>query len=190
MIINGFARQQWRAWIETSKYRRWALAFARFARQQWRAWIETDVVGAIFDKLAVRYGAAWLRQWDGVDMVLVRADWEDELSGFALNWEPLRYALRNLPERCPTVGEFRAIANRCPPPQFERLPAPAADPSVVTQATAQLEQVAKAMTAQPKDQKAWARRILARVAAGDTSVSRYARESAEVALGQRAGMSA
>lgn len=150
----------------------------------------SDVVGAIFDKLAVRYGAAWLRQWDGVDMVLVRADWEDELSGFASNWEPLRYALRNLPERCPTVGELRAIANRCPPPQFERLPAPAADPSVVTQATAQLEQVAKAMTAQPKDQKAWARRILARVAAGDTSVSRYARESAEVALGQRAGMSA
>ena len=149
----------------------------------------SDVVGAIFDKLAVRYGAAWLRQWDGVDMVLVKSDWEEELSGFSRNWEPLRYALRNLPERCPTVGEFRAIANRGPLPEFERAPAPAADPSVVARVTAQLGQASKAMTAQSKDQKAWARRILERVAAGDT-VSRYARESAEVALGQRAGMSA
>lgn len=144
----------------------------------------SDVVGMIFDKLAVRYGAAWLRQWDGVRVELVKADWEEELSGFARNWEPLRYALRNLPERCPTVGEFRAIANRCPSPQFERLPAPAADPSVVAQATAQLERAIKATTAQPKDQKAWARRILDRVAAGET-VGRYARESAEMALGYR-----
>ena len=149
----------------------------------------SDVVGAIFDKLAVRYGAAWLRQWDGVDMVLVRADWEDELSGFARNLEPLRYALRNLPERCPNVVQFRAIANCCPLPEFKQLEAPAADPAKVAQTTAQLGQAAKAMTAQRQDPRAWARRILERVAAGE-KVSRYARESAEVAMGMRVGMSA
>ncbi len=38
---RGFARQQWRAWIETKKEcQAWQPATG-FARQQWRAWIET-----------------------------------------------------------------------------------------------------------------------------------------------------
>lgn len=144
----------------------------------------SEVVDAIFAKLAVRYGAAWLRQWDGVDMRLVKSDWGSELSGFARNLEPLRYALRNLPERCPTVGEFRAIANRCPPPELARLEAPAADPAKVAKATAQLGQAAKAITTQQDDPKAWAKRILQRVADGH-QVSRHARESAEEVMGLR-----
>ena len=39
--VRGFARQQWRAWIETSWSKRSTTALAGFARQQWRAWIET-----------------------------------------------------------------------------------------------------------------------------------------------------
>lgn len=46
-------------------------------------------------------------------------------------------------------------------------------------------EAAKAMTAQRQDPRAWARRILERVAAGE-KVGRYARESAEVAMGLRA----
>ena len=144
----------------------------------------SEVIDAIFAKLAVRYGAAWLRQWDGVDMALVKSDWGSELSGFACNLEPLRYALRNLPERCPSVGEFRAIANRCPLPQLEQLPAPAADPAKVAQVAQQMGLVSQAMAAQRQDPKAWAKRILQRVADG-CQVSRYARESAEDALGLR-----
>ena len=147
----------------------------------------SEVVDVIFAKLAVRYGATWLRQWDGVDMALVKGDWLEELSGFARNPEPLRYALMHLPERCPNVAQFRAIANSCPPPEFKGLPAPKADKALVEQVLHQVQQV---VVPQKVDHKAWAKRILARVAAGDTSVSRYARESAEVALGQRAGMSA
>ena len=37
----GFARQRWRAWIETSTMLRDSAAIAWFARQRWRAWIET-----------------------------------------------------------------------------------------------------------------------------------------------------
>ena len=48
---------------------------------------------------------------------------------------------------------------------------------------------AKAMTAQRQDPRAWARRILERVAAGE-KVGRYARESAEVAMGLRATVAA
>ena len=148
-----------------------------------------EVIDAIFAKLAVRYGAVWMRQWDGLDMNLVKSDWGSELSGFASNLEPLRYALRNLPERCPNVGQFRAIANCCPAPAVALLEAPAANPVKVAQAMAQLGGVAKAMTAQQQDPRAWAKRILERVAAGER-VGRYARESAQMAMGLRAKVSA
>lgn len=125
-----------------------------------------DVIEAIFTKLQVRYGAAWLRQWDGVDMGLVKADWADELAGFQSNLEPLRYALRNLPERCPTVGEFRALANRCPPPELPRLAAPAASEAVVAEQVAKQLALKKAL--EPRaDMKSWARTILARDEAGE-----------------------
>ena len=37
----GFARQQWRAWIETPTFFTLWGKSKGFARQQWRAWIET-----------------------------------------------------------------------------------------------------------------------------------------------------
>ena len=125
-----------------------------------------DVIEAIFAKLLVRYGASWLRQWDGVDMSLVKADWADELVGFASNLEPLRYALRNLPDRCPNVGEFRALANRCPPPELPRLAAPAASDAVVSEQVAKQLELKQAL-APHQDMKAWARVIMARDAAGE-----------------------
>ena len=36
------ARQQWRAWIETTGHYTAAMLTGRLARQQWRAWIETS----------------------------------------------------------------------------------------------------------------------------------------------------
>ena len=41
VLVAGFARQKWRAWIETAH--KWCirLSYCRFARQKWRAWIET-----------------------------------------------------------------------------------------------------------------------------------------------------
>lgn len=120
------------------------------------------VIDAIFGKLAIRYGAAWLRQWDGVDISLVKADWMDELSGFASNLEPLRYALRNLPERCPNVAQFRALANACPPPEFKQLPAPVANPEQVANAIAQQAGVKQAINQRRDDGKDWARKLKAR----------------------------
>lgn len=145
----------------------------------------SDVIELIFGKLQVRYGAAWLRQWDGVDMALIKADWADELLGFADNLEPLRYALRHLPERCPNVAQFRAIANGCPLPEFRQLPAPVADPAVVAEQVARQSGIRKAM-AHRNDGKDWARRIVARLDNGDTSISRYAAMSARMALGMEA----
>lgn len=141
----------------------------------------TDVIEAIFTKLAVRYGAAWLRQWDGVDMDLVKADWADELAGFQENLEPLRYALRNLPERCPNVAQFRALANACPLPEFKQLPAPKADERVVAEEMAKQLGIKKAM--QPLvDGKEWARRLIARANNGER-LRPYTLRCARQALG-------
>ena len=42
-LCAGFARQRWRAWIETFAPYTASRASRRFARQRWRAWIETSV---------------------------------------------------------------------------------------------------------------------------------------------------
>lgn len=144
-----------------------------------------DVIELILGKLQVRYGAAWLRQWDGVDMQLVKADWAEELAGFASNLEPLRYALRHLPERCPNVAQFRTIANGCPLPQFKQLPAPTPDPALVAEELARQTEIRKAITPRA-DGKEWARRIVARLDNGDTSICRYSAMSARMALGLEA----
>ena len=146
----------------------------------------SDVIDAIFAKLAVRYGAVWLRQWDGLDMNLVKSDWGSELSGFDGNLEPLRYALRTLPERCPNVAQFRALANSCPLPEFKQLPAPKADERVVAEQIAKQTGLKQALApaADPKD---WARRILARSEAGD-KIRPYTLLSARQALGMEGHM--
>lgn len=126
----------------------------------------TDVIEAIFTKLQVRYGATWLRQWDGVDMNLVKSDWGSELSGFTQNLEPLRYALRHLPERCPNVSQFRAIANCCPLPEFRQLEAPRASEEVVAEQIAKQTQLKQAF-APMRDDKSWAKSLVNRAAAGE-----------------------
>ncbi|WP_406626123.1 hypothetical protein [Acidovorax sp. SDU_ACID1] len=138
-----------------------------------------EVIDAIFAKMAVRYGAAWLRQWDGLDMNTVKSDWGSELSGFSRNLEPLRYALRNLPERCPNVGQFRAIANACPLPEFKQLPVPKADERVVAEEIAKQTKLREAV-APAADGKAWARSLVARAEAGERIrpiTLRFAREA-------------
>lgn len=126
----------------------------------------TDVIEAIFTKMQVRYGATWLRQWEGLDMNLVKSDWGSELSGFAQNLEPLRHALRNLPDRCPNVSQFRAIANSCPLPAFKQLEAPRASEKVVAEQIAKQTEL-KAAMAPRNDPKAWAKSLVNRAEAGE-----------------------
>ncbi len=40
--LRGFARQRWRAWIETRCISSSRFALRWFARQRWRAWIQTE----------------------------------------------------------------------------------------------------------------------------------------------------
>jgi hypothetical protein len=64
----------------------------------------------LFGRLAVRYGDAWLRKWDGVQMSAVRADWAQVLDG--VNGDAIAYGLQYLPaEYPPTAAAFKALCS-------------------------------------------------------------------------------
>lgn len=72
------------------------------------AWVDR-----IHARILVRYGAAWIRMWDGVDVALVKADWAHELAG--MSRDGIAYGLDNLPaDRPPTVAQFRVLCNSRP----------------------------------------------------------------------------
>ena len=80
---------------------------------------------SLFARFAVRYGAAWMRQWDGVDLDAVKADWAAELAGFEQRPEAVRHAIQHLPiDRPPTVGQFVALCRSAPVMAPPALPAP------------------------------------------------------------------
>lgn len=68
----------------------------------------------IFARMLVRYGSAWLRLWEGLDLNVVKADWAEVLSGASA--ESLQYGLENLPADKPpaTAAAFAAICKRRP----------------------------------------------------------------------------
>ncbi len=75
----GFARQRWRAWIETHSSRIGRTATSGFARQRWRAWIETSATGVICGAIA---GSPVSDGGRGLKQVVLRKI-ELELRGFA-----------------------------------------------------------------------------------------------------------
>lgn len=149
-------------------------------------WVE-----ALFTKLTLAYGRDFLGRWEGIDLADVKTDWGHELAGFEKHPEAIAYALANLPIKPPTVLEFRALCRRAPLPELQQLPAPPANPERIRAELAKLGPVARQSLAVGGGaaNRTWAKRILERVAAGE-HVGRYARESAQVAMGLRAKVSA
>lgn len=95
-------------------------------------------IDRIFGRLAIRYGAAFVRQWPDLDIDAVKADWADVLDG--MPGEAIGYALSYLPDTPPNVSQFKALCNRAPRAEVKQLAAPPADPEGVKRA-------AKAMSA-------------------------------------------
>lgn len=86
-------------------------------------WVEK-----IFTKLSLVYGRAFLSQYEGMDLLAVKADWAHELAGFEQLPEAIAYGLKTLPADRPiNVLQFRALCRKVPPPVFKALPAPKAD---------------------------------------------------------------
>jgi hypothetical protein len=131
-------------------------------------------IDRIFAKLTITYGREFVARWDncGVPIMDVKTEWGHELSGFRDHPDAIAYALCNLPDRPPTVLQFREICRKAPPPVVPRLaaPEPKADPARVAAEMAKLRGTlgtAHEGTAPRMNHRAWAPRILARLEAGE-----------------------
>jgi hypothetical protein len=67
-------------------------------------------VRALFARLSVKYGAAWIAKWKHIpDESLIHAEWAKELSG--VKGEAIAYALKYLPDDPPNAQQFRRLCN-------------------------------------------------------------------------------
>lgn len=99
--------------------------------------LPADWVERLFSRLVVRYGASFMRQYDGVDLRLVKGDWAVALSGFSA--PAIAYGLEHLPaDFPPNAIKFRDICRKAPEVLPPALPAPDADPERVAAALAKL----------------------------------------------------
>lgn len=148
-------------------------------------------IDRLFARLNATYGAAWDRALGSVPVADAKAAWAHELGGFAGRLQDVAWALEHLPERCPNVIEFRNLCRLAPAAEVAQLPAPPANPERIRAELAKLGPMARQSLAVGGGaaNRNWAKRILERVAAGER-VGRYARESAQVAMGLRAKVSA
>lgn len=141
-------------------------------------------VARIFDKLALTYGAEWLRRWEGLDLSKVAADWGHELAGFVHNPPAIAHALRHLPVgKPPTVLQFRELCLSAPKPAPTALPAPPADPVRVAKALEGLNSARQGAN----DPLAWARMLRDRESAQKAAKERGhpAPQSVLMTLAQR-----
>jgi hypothetical protein len=94
----------------------------------------SELIEFIFRKCNLRYGRDFRVRWEGCDINDVMDDWAHELKG--ITPESVAYALQNLPDKPPTVGDFKKVALNAPMKPLERLDPPKANPEVVKAALA------------------------------------------------------
>jgi len=144
--------------------------------------LQLRAIDRIFDRLTTTWGRAFYAQYEGLEVGAVKSSWAHELDGFSGQLESIAWALENLPEHPMNVIGFRNLCRRAPAPMLPRLPEPAADPERLAAEFAKLAPV-RAVIAEAvgaHDPKAWAKRHLARHAAGERVPSitlRFAREA-------------
>ena len=118
----------------------------------------TQVIDNIFKRLAATYGASWDRSLGGTPIQDIKTVWAHELASFNRSPDRVRWALENLPERCPNIIEFKNLCRQAPAPDVFMLDAPL--PKQDSAITAMI--VDKLKSDKPKiDGKQWARNILA-----------------------------
>lgn len=99
-------------------------------------------VDLLFERLTVRYGAAFVGQYKDVDPKLVKGDWSVALSGFSK--DAIRYALEYLPaDKAPNAMQFRDLCKKAPHIMPPALPAPKADEQKVQAALAKITEKPK-----------------------------------------------
>lgn len=140
-------------------------------------------VTKIFDKLTLVYGRAFRARWDGLAIEDVKADWAQELSGFAENPDAIAYALKHIPaDKPPTVLQFKDLCRKAPPKEFAKL---AYTPDRRQYDDLQLgSKVAAVLNANRPDPKGWAWKLKEREDKGE-NLTQVQRDFWREALGMR-----
>lgn len=134
-------------------------------------------VDRIFDKLTITYGRDFTGRYEGLDINAVKSDWGHELAAFFTHPSAIAHALSNLPDRVPSVIEFKKIARTAPAPEVPQVEHSAAGKERIAEELAKLAPIVKARYA-PVDSMDWARRIVERSLHGvvDPLPLKWARE--------------
>lgn len=144
--------------------------------------LQPKIIDRVFARLLVRYGAQWLRQWEGVDMDAVKAEWANELGVYANNLNAIGYGLDNLPvDFPPNVSQFKALCNRRPDAVVPALPAPPVNLQAASDALSAFR------SADKDTQFEWMAKLDRDVRAGNASPARIAHHRAATANGYFCG---
>lgn len=86
------------------------------------------VIDRLFSALSLRYGNPFLDRWRDLDLTVVKDDWARQLAGASAT--SIKFALNKLPERPPTVIDFRKLVDAAPHMQaMEQSTAPVRGPT-------------------------------------------------------------
>ncbi|WP_418122273.1 hypothetical protein [Variovorax sp. 160MFSha2.1] len=128
--------------------------------------LPADWVEYVFAKLQLRYGRDFSMRWEGLDLSVVKADWAHELDGFDAHPALIEHALKHLPERPPTVIEFRRIARSGPDIQPDQLRLEAPLPASRATRDRLIAAIRPALKPQQRDPRQWARDLIERHESG------------------------
>jgi len=125
----------------------------------------TQPIDRLFERLSMTYGIAWDNSIGTAPLNEIKSFWMNQLAGFMQSKESMMaisWALNHLPERTPTLVQFRNLCYQAPAVEKPQLPSPPADPERVKQELGKLA----GMNTPKSDPKDWARKILGDYAAG------------------------
>lgn len=129
--------------------------------------LPADWVDYVFSKLTLVYGRDFLSRWEGLDIDVVKADWAKELDGYDRHPALLEHAFTHLPERPPTVIEFRRIAKAGPDIQPEQMRlGNDRTPASAEFIAAEVKRLQPLLRTLPRDPRQWARDLVARHESG------------------------
>jgi len=132
--------------------------------------LPTAAIDRLFDRLAMSYGTEFTNKWGTLSSTDVKSHWAHELGIFVDNLHAIGWALKNLPDRCPNLIEFKTLCKQGPRPSQTALDAPKAPVEVVDRVLAEI--AAKALQT-PKDEfgnvdyKRWAKKLKIRHERGE-----------------------
>lgn len=127
--------------------------------------LSTAATDRLFDILSKTYGTEFQNKWSGMALNEIKSHWAFELGSFADNLNAIGWALKNLPDRCPNLIEFKSLCKQAPRPTTLSLDEPKAPLDVVDKELAKM--AAEAFRA-PRDDngtvdhKRWAKKLKAR----------------------------